>query len=296
MSQTPRVPRFYVNTIEYLKAVGLVNTTDTIFNLNPTKKHDEGSYSVEIPQNIFNDKSFAAFLAHEGGDFVISGGTFNNTVQVNAINVDSSSSEATFQAENKGFSILSFEGVNQNNLYAVSGSDVGSIVLGTYWEAPHAVDLNVSLGYDVDGVKQVQTKGGSTLSNATHIGVADWWNGGAWQVDNKPNMRTSRRTWAMSFSYFSEDNVFPKVAASTNLQDSTYEDVSNETENTLYDSTDFFTQVWNRTLGSHLEFILQPDKNDFTNFSICRFDQNSLKVTQTAPFIYQISLKIREVY
>ncbi len=295
MSQTPRVPRFYINLMEYFKATKQINVSNTAFNMNPSKKHDAflTAQTIDIPK-MLNDKAYVAYLGHEKGKMSI-GHDITGDIAVNA-NLDTGSI-TDLSPEYKGFSIASFNGTDSDTLSITTDNDIGSIVIGNYWEAPHSVDMATTLGYSMDGVKNIQTKGGSTLSNASFLGVPDWWNGGAWQMNADNNLRNSRRSWSLSFSMLSEDNVFPKLAASNNLE-STYANAgdANPTENTLNDSTDFFTQVWNRTLGSHLEFILQVDKDDFNpdSFAICRFADNSLNVTQTSPLTYQISLKIVE--
>ena len=60
----------------------------------------------------------------------------------------------------------------------------------------------------------------------------------------------------------------------------------------------FFSQVWHKTLGGTLPFIFQPDSsnNNPDQFSICRFVNNSLKATQTAFNVYDISVSIEEVW
>jgi hypothetical protein len=61
---------------------------------------------------------------------------------------------------------------------------------------------------------------------------------------------------------------------------------------------DFFSSVWNKTMGGHLPFIFQQDKNNSNpdQFAICRFDMDSLQVKQVAYNTYTISLKIRECW
>ena len=68
--------------------------------------------------------------------------------------------------------------------------------------------------------------------------------------------------------------------------------------NNVLSDDNFFSQVWHKTLGGTLPFIFQPDNsnNNPDNFAICRFVDNSLKATQTAPHVYDISLKIEEVW
>ena len=66
----------------------------------------------------------------------------------------------------------------------------------------------------------------------------------------------------------------------------------------LLDGDNFFSQVWHKTLGGTLPFIFQPDNtnNNPDQFAICKFKDNSLKATQSAFNVYDISLKIEEVW
>lgn len=181
--------------------------------------------------------------------------------------------------------------------------EIGSLFMGTYYDFPHAADVSVKMEYSYDGIKNVTTSGGATLSNATYIKPADWGNYGAWQLgsdaDGNPvdNLRMGRRSWSVNFTYLTEDDIMAKVAATSNAG-SSFEDSQNPNENTLLDGTDFISQVWNRTLGHHLPFIWQSDNtnNNPDQFCIARFDQNSLVVNQTAPNLYSISLKVVETY
>ena len=69
----------------------------------------------------------------------------------------------------------------------------------------------------------------------------------------------------------------------------------------FYDNIDtsdsFVSQVLNK-VGNGQKFIFQPDNtnNNPDQFAICQLDQNSLDITQVANNIYDISLKIREVW
>ena len=69
-------------------------------------------------------------------------------------------------------------------------------------------------------------------------------------------------------------------------------------ENNIFTGNNFFSQVWQKTLGGTLPFIFQPDKdnNNVDQFAICKFRENSLKATQTAPSVYDISVVIEEVW
>ena len=168
----------------------------------------------------------------------------------------------------------------------------GAWCIGNYYDMPHSPDLSLKLSYEYDGIKTQQTKGGATLSNALYSKPADWGDYGCWQLGNQANLRSGRRVWDLSFSYLSDSDVFPVNASSGYASGGSADDF----DSTILDGTDFFSQVWNKTMGGHLPFIFQPDNtnNNPDQFAICRFDQSSLQVTQQAPFLNQISLKIRE--
>ena len=180
---------------------------------------------------------------------------------------------------------------------------------------PHSPDLSLTLSYEYDGVKTIQTKGGATLSNASYTKPADW-GGGAWQLSSTledgtqspipSNLRSGRRVWDLSFSYLADTDVFP-INASTHFQsalDATTQDsyadgdlnpIGSEFYTNILSGTDFFSQVWNRTMGGHLPFIFQPDKDNNNEFAICRFDMDSLEYEQAAFKVYNVKLKIREI-
>ena len=66
----------------------------------------------------------------------------------------------------------------------------------------------------------------------------------------------------------------------------------------LLSDDNFFSQVWHPTLGGTLPFIFQPDSSNSNpdQFAICKFVDGSLKTTQTAHNVYDISLRIEEVW
>ena len=66
---------------------------------------------------------------------------------------------------------------------------------------------------------------------------------------------------------------------------------------TLDTDDSFHAQVLNK-IGNGQRFIFQPDNtnNNPDQFAICQLDQNSLNIKQVANGVYDISLKIREVW
>ena len=185
---------------------------------------------------------------------------------------------------------------NEVNPYNSNPLKIGSLLYGSYYDMSHSPDLNLKLSYEYDGVKTIQTKGGTTLSNASYTKPADWGESGAWQLGtNVSNFRSGRRVWDLSFSYLSDTDVMPNLGVQ-NYEDDGFGSII-ITEDILT-STDFFSQVWNKTMGGHLPFIFQPDganadpKAD--GFAICRFDMKSLTYNQVAKNIYNVKLKIKE--
>ena len=67
---------------------------------------------------------------------------------------------------------------------------------------------------------------------------------------------------------------------------------------TLLEDDNFFSQVIHKTNGGQLPFIFQPDNaNDNPDqFAICKFDMKEFKFEQVANGVYNIKLKIREVW
>lgn len=321
--QNVGTPRFYVNILQYLKVIGLVDTDDSVYDLNPTRLHNAGERVLDdanVPDEVFNDKAYVAFLGHQGGQLNLNH-NYTSDISVNANISITNGTGNGLDPEYEGFSIASFNGDSVIALGTYTQYKIGSIVIGNYYDMPHSPDLNLKLTYEYDGVKTIQTKGGATLSNASYTKPADWGSAGAWQLGtNTSNLRSGRRVWDLSFSYLSDTDVFP-VNASQSLAAFTGDGYHTDTDNptsgfvdintgsvnggtagefnsNILDSTDFFSQVWNRTMGGHLPFIFQPDgsNNNPDQFAICRFDMKSLTYDQVANNVYNVKLKIRECW
>ena len=85
----------------------------------------------------------------------------------------------------------------------------------------------------------------------------------------------------MKFSYMSSDKIMP----------SAYDVTVGSSETVVED-------VWNKTNGSHLPFIFTQDNSstDESDYMFARFAQNSLNMTQVAPDVFDISMKIEEEF
>jgi hypothetical protein len=261
------------------------------------------------------------------GNFQDTGQSNHGITQTPIVNAVEDASSPTNYPQYDGFSIIELSDPTGHDNYIrpafasviypepydeVYTADVkmGAMCYGRFYNMPHSPDLNLKMSIEMDGVKTIQSRGGATLSNATYTKPADWGEFGAWQLgsdeDDNPisNLRSGRRVWDLSFSYLSDSSVMPANASTTNLSGSEADDF----ETDILDGTDFFSQVWNKTMGGHLPFIFQPDaptynattglyeggNNNPDQFAICRFDMNSLQYDLVANNVYNVKLKIRE--
>ena len=208
-----------------------------------------------------------------------------------------------------------------SDMFAGMSINVGTVSYGIQYTMPHSPDLKLSMEIEMDGVNTTNTSGGGTISNVKYTGNPLWVNG-----DNRTNpfdvygndgldvtqtgaRRNGRKSWSLKFSYMSETDLFSSNPKGGNYTehpaDSTYNNSdlepldangnpTSESKLAFNIETDdsFYAQVWNKTLG--LPFIFQPNSNDNDDFYICRFDQDSLKVSQSGYKVYDISVKIIE--
>ena len=207
---------------------------------------------------------------------------------------------------------------------------LGSLVVGKYWDAPNSPDLNLTMSRRFDGIKKQKTIGGKTLANIYYDGPTEWTmnhrdsdaypsqvykyppfeldlttqgsavSGNEWAFNQRAKSGLGRkglRSWKLTFSYISESNMWMDNEVSNTL---TSHDVTpNDNIPNPMLSDDSFNFVWNCTLGGTLPFIFQPDNSSTgTNpdrFAICNFRGNSLSVQQVAYNTYKLSITIDEV-
>ena len=206
---------------------------------------------------------------------------------------------------------------------------LGSFVVGKYWDAPNSPDLSLTMSRRFEGIKKQKTIGGKTLANIYYDGPTEWTmnhhidnilNGTykyppfeldtTAQVDTESYRfdyraksglgRKGLRSWNLTFSYISEDDMWMDNEVSSKVTSDSIDDGENPTggddPNPML-TDDSFNFVWNCTLGGTLPFIFQPDNtnNNPDQFSICTFRDNTLSVKQVAFNTYSLSITIDEV-
>lgn len=201
---------------------------------------------------------------------------------------------------------------------------LSSVCWGQVFQMPHSPDLQLTVTREYDGIKTQQTKGGSTLTQINHTGSPHWGNFPAWYIGShnmadhmdanykeKRQYGKGRKVWDLKFSYVSSDSLFPvnERIDRSNISNSDEDDSLAGYDSTdfnyqghfaddAFDDPSFMTVVMGKTLGGALPFIFQPDGNNNSpdQFAICQIDQDSFQFKQVAHNVYDISLKIREVW
>jgi len=308
--QNVGTPRFYVNTLEWLSSVG-VQSFDKIVHTLPVDMENVWTDTAisEIDQYFGNEKNFAALLGHT----IDRGFTIGNTSASDTqVNYPGWSSDPPYN----GFTLWTFTGIPANLVQFYGGGgyapNIGSIVIGNYYDMPHSPDLKLTMEREMDGVKKIRTKGGADLVNHKYTKPPKWGGLGAWELSTSPTgyppalSRSGRRVWNLSFSYLQDSDMFPMLSSlnpyeSTSATEEVYSD-NPETNwhigETLLDDNTFYSQVIHKTNGGQLPFIFQPDNNNNNpdGFAICKFDMDSFEFSQVANGVYNIKLKIREVW
>jgi hypothetical protein len=289
--QNVGTPRFYINVFEWLDSIGVISISP-VYRTLPVIAKGTGGILNGIPEQAFSSKSFIAFLGHASSALSMSI-SFQSNPEI-GVNADATGN--VLNPEHHGFSIRSFTNYESMsgtfNTENVSGQ--GSTVVGTYYNMPHSPDLSLTLTREYGGIKTIETKGGASLSNAFYTKPPAWGSLGAWELGsgNTALSRSGRRVWDLSFSYLQDSDVFPDNL--TEIENTGWEIVDDITP-------DFMSEVVRKTNGGQLPFIFQPDggvngNNNPDQFAICKFDMKSFSFQQTAPNLYSVKMKIREVW
>ena len=167
---------------------------------------------------------------------------------------------------NNGWSLFTWStGGSDNQYYRLILDSVSSnyatdikiacIIIGDYWDFPHAPDLNIQKSIAF-GNKIQESIGGTTYSNASWL-AAPHWAGMYEPFDNKnhstPNQmrKAGKMRYNMNFSYMTDSDLF-------------YSEMYQEED--IFSESSFMGQVLQRTLGTHHPFMIQWDNSSSSLF------------------------------
>jgi hypothetical protein len=180
---------------------------------------------------------------------------------------------------------IQFEG-NGGNEFGGTDLFVGCILIGEYFDAPHAPDLSVKREIIFDGVDVLESVGGKRFSNMRHSGRTH-------TATSKspftlgypaPEGYGGRLAYDMNFSFLASSEVMPTRYLSLIHVDDTV-----------------VSDVWNKTNGPHIPFIFSCDNtskgaNAESEHIFARFAQNSLNMSQVANDYWNVSMRIEEEF
>ena len=274
--------------------------------------------SYAFKQNTASCESFIAILSHTLG--VSADGSSQKNIIIrhsdgshNAVPfthiVNGGSSENKIEPLYDGWSLSSFEFPSDNEYFVISFSNlsnIGSIVCGTTYKMNNSPEINLTMTRELDGINKKRTFGGYDLVHNSYTKSLNWGDLAAWELKRKGSQdiydkslsRIGRRSWDLSFTYMQDENLFPDVSSLSNYEISGWSANNSLTDNTLLYDDSFFSQVVHKTNGGQIPFIFQADSsnNNPQNFAICKFDKNSFSFERISKNLYNVKLKIREVW
>ena len=311
-------PRFYADILQYLKALGYYDGSDTpeLWTLDPTNNNqyaqeDSKTFNIKnsnksidrlltsVPQSDVSGM-YGAVFGHNIKEKPMTININNYTIE----DVAEISNYSSFSAEYNGYSLWSINNCGaeediENIGFSVLSNEthnIGSVSYGRWFEPEFAFDLKGTVSNGYDGITTQTTVGGHTLSNIKHLGQPNWGNGlPAWTIQKLENESYSvsgsrgRRQWEVGFSFLSDEKLFNK--AGNYDQFFTYDE---DTEQYTFDSS--LSSFLKLTLNGKLPFIFCPDNDaDEKEFAICRIT-NQPSFSQVANNLWSTSLVITETW
>ena len=305
----------------YLMGTFTTGSEAELFDMKPLNKctfdtsaDTDGHVLINIDtQSVYSKKSFVAILNHnmasadakvlikasdtEGHIQAVDMGSataMSNPAEV--VNADTIASSIVtpatdghtivrFDESNDKFWGIQFEG-NSSNTFSSTDLFVGCILLGEYYEMPHAPDLSVKRSIMFDKTKLQESVGGQRYSNMTSHGRHSSSTSKSPFSLATQNYTTygGRIAYDLNFSFLNSTDVMP-----------------NEYSSLQYTDDAVVEDVWNKTNGPHLPFIFSIDKDSEgagaeSEHIFARFAQPSLDMTQVANDIWNISMRIEEEF
>ena len=180
---------------------------------------------------------------------------------------------------------IQFEG-DSGNEFGSTDLFVGCILIGEYYEIPHAPDLSAKRSIVFDKVNIKESVGGQRYSNMTSFGrqVSSTTRSPFSRNVLNERIHGGRIVYDLNYSYLNSTDVMPNQ----------YYNVQNTDDAAVVD-------IWNQTNGNHLPFIFSCDSSSEgadaeSEHIFARFGQESLEMTQVASDVFNVNMKIEEEF
>ena len=288
-------------SVGYNYFVGIIDESNiNVLSPDNNMEHLNATFLADVQGKAFGPNAFGSSIVH-----------FDNAERYNA------KALGVFRGAEAGAAQLEHSDDDM-----MSGS-IGAISLGEYITFPQSPDMNVTMSREFENIETQTTISGKTFTNATY--QSPTFSHGeqpfsAYNYDPPLNpdssinylskeynkfRRTGRRTWGVSFSMISADNMFHAFESGTmdanvetsGITDSTYGDISSWNSIPILTDNPIF-KLWTYTKGGMLPFIWQPDKDDFSpnGYCLARIDSKSFEVQQESFERYSISFDVVETW
>lgn len=286
-----------------------------LFDMRPLNKVDFNTSAATSDHVLINIdtqgasiKSFVAILNHNlnscsGKIRISSSGTEANVANVDMTGATATSCTEVVNADTISTNIITpdtdgstivrftetanrYWGIQFEGDSTFGGTDlfVGCILIGEYYEMPHAPDMNIKRLISYNRMNDLQeSHGGQRFSNLKSYGrTASSTSKSPFTIaSNGYDSYGGRIIYDMNFSFLSSSDLMPDEYGSVGVYDS------------------FVDDVWNKTNGNHIPFIFSIDKDSEgieSEHIFCRFANNSLDMTQVAPNIFNIPITVEEEF
>ena len=211
-------------------------------------------------------------------------------------------SKINLSCDNEQLHTIGFEIAPSDGYFSADYNyNIGTFTIGTYLDFPFAPDLDVTIGYDHDGVDTRRTIGGKDLTHVSFPGPPDWGElppftlSGGSDLSFKGAGVTGRRSWNVKFSYIDKTDMFNSTQSGSSAGTYFKSLFYGTGEPGFHQDLSIVGTYLSRTLGGKLKHIFQPDKTK-AEFYMVKLDQGSTKIKQLSTGVYEINLKFVQVW
>ena len=332
MAGTVAKPKIYIDYISYFRAIGVRLRTgrgsyniqeiyDDVYAYNPSKTKSftpiDNTLGMQFNLTIGNgtdeisklvaSMNFGAVLNHNIETLDYSSMKFDAINGASGTHYDLSNVTELGDTKNN-FRLFSWDSNEMKN-YGIGLSvdfntspdtnnplKLGSIIAGRTFTFPHNANLSMNINNETN-IRKTRTLGGADLVDINYYRQPLWNGYPPFVATNEPSISATssigRRSWALTFSFLTQDSTFPQDMGEGFMFDNNITDTVNTWTNwTTENITSHFMTL---SLNGQLPFLFQPDDTKDV-YAWCRLKSNTFSVQQSAPNLYTSKMTFEEVW